>query len=231
MTDECNITYIDELESPEEKLKALRQQIAIYQQQATELESQIAHDSRETRQRFMKVYQELADFAKTIEGLVVTLDNQGDIAITYVKNYPVLKHCYSYENDFPKKTTDNIKEELATAIAIIDQLYGKITFKSTYKPKALLNPIELADKNIIVSFDKQADGTTVVKAEKTTHTYKDGFITTLDGVTTLRTYSFDDDVSQTICDTRIITDFNQLYPLLKDMIRNINDWRAKTTIV
>ena len=36
---------------------------------------------------------------------------------------------------------------------------------------------------------------------------------------------------KTICDTRIITDFNQLYPLLKDIIHNINNWQSKTTIV
>lgn len=117
------------------------------------------------------------------------------------------------------------------AIAIANQLEGKLDYEQVYNAKHLLNPIELTDENVVISFDKQTDNHIIVKAEKTTHTYKDGFIITLDDVTTLKTYGFDDDVSQTICDTRTMTDFNQLYPLLKDMIRNINNWQTKTTIV
>lgn len=132
---------------------------------------------------------------------------------------------------FPKRTLTDVKEEITTAIAIINQLDGKLNYKEAYDAKRLLNPIELTDENIIVSFNKQSENQIIIKAEKTTHTCKDGFIINLDDVTTLKTYSFDDDVSQTICDTRTLTDFNQLYPLLKDMIQNINNWQTKTTIV
>lgn len=224
------MTNTNELETPEDKLKAVRQQIAIYQQQAKELEDQIAHDSEETHQRFVEAYQELADFAKTTDGLSVELDEQRDIAITYAKDdKQIFKQFYRYNNDFPEKTVDDVKEELTTAIAIIDQLHGKIAFKRAYKPKTLFNPFWLADEGILVSFDKQ-ENNTVIKAEKQEHTYRDGFIVTLNDTTTLKTYNdVDNDcVTQTICDTRVVTDLNQLYPLLEDVIRNIDSYQSKS---
>ena len=146
------MTNTNELETPEDKLKAIQQQITIYQQQAKELEDQIAHESNETRQRFMEIYQELTYFAKNINGLSVKLDTHNDIVITYGKGIKdVFVYYYRYKNDFPEKTTDSVKEELTTAIAIADQLYGKIEFKKTYEPKALFNPIKLSDNGIIVS--------------------------------------------------------------------------------
>lgn len=225
------MTNTNELETPENKLKAIRQQIAIYQQQAKELENQIAHDSKEARQRFMEAYQELADLAKTTDGLNVELDEQRDIVITYTKdNEQVFKQFYRYINDFPEKTVDDVKEELTTAIATIDQLHGKVAFKSAYKPKALFNPFWLTDEGVLVSFDKQEDNTITVKAEKAKHTYTDGFIVTLNDTTTLKTYyNVDDDcVSQIICDTRVVTDLNQLYPLLEDVIRNIDSYQSES---
>lgn len=221
----------NEQETPEEKLKALRQQIAIYQQQAKELEDQLAHESNETRQRFMDVYQELTYFAKSINGLGVKLDAHNDIIITYREGIKeIFAYHYRYNNDFPKKTTDDVKEELTTAIAIADQLYGKIEFKRTYESKTLFNPIRLSGNGIIVSFDKQADDTFIVKAEKTEHTYDDGFIVTLNNTTTLKTINDveNDCVSQTICDTRVMTDFNQLHPLIEDVIRNIDSYSTKS---
>lgn len=225
------MTNTNELETPEDKLKAIQQQIAIYQQQAKELEDQIAHESNETRQRFMEIYQDLTYFAKNINGLSVKLDTHNDIVITYGKGIKdVFVYYYRYKNDFPKKTTDNVKEELTTAIAIVDQLHEKIAFKRTYEPKALLNPIRLSDTGIIVSFDKQTDGTTIVKAEKAEHTYGDGFTVTLSDTTTLKTINDveNDCVSQTICDTRVMTDFSQLHPLIEDVIRNIDSYQSKT---
>lgn len=230
MVDNHSITNTNKQETPENKLKAIQQQIAIYQQQAKELEDQIAHESNETRQRFMGVYQELVDFAKTIEGLTVKLDEQGDIAIAYTKdNKQIFKYVYHYNNDLPEKTVDRVKEELTTAIATIDQLHGKVAFKSAYKPKTLLNPFWLTDEGILVSFDKQENDAITVKAEKAKHTYTDGFIVTLNDTTTLKTYyNVDDDcVSQIICDTRVMTDFSQLYPLLEDVIRNIDSYSTK----
>lgn len=221
----------DKQETPEEKLKALRQQIAIYQQQAQELEDQIARQSNETWQRYMTVYQDLVDFANAINGLAIELGEDNDIAISYSKNDKQrFKHFYHYKGDFPKKTADDVKEELTTAIAIVDQLHEKIAFKRTYEPKALLNPIRLSDTGIIVSFDKQTDGTTIVKAEKAEHTYGDGFTVTLSDTTTLKTINDveNDCVSQTICDTRVMTDFSQLHPLIEDVIRNIDSYQSKT---
>lgn len=221
----------NEQKTPEEKLKALRQQIAIYQQQAQELEDQIARQSNETWQRYMTVYQDLVDFANAIDGLAIELGEDNDIAISYSKNDKQrFKHFYHYKGDFPKKTADDVKEELTTAIAIVDQLHEKIAFKRTYEPKALLNPIRLSDTGIIVSFDKQTDGTTIVKAEKAEHTYGDGFTVTLSDTTTLKTINDveNDCVSQTICDTRVMTDFSQLHPLIEDVIRNIDSYQSKT---
>lgn len=221
----------NEQKTPEEKLKALRQQIAIYQQQAQELEDQIARQSNETWQRYMTVYQDLVDFANAINGLTIELGEDNDIAISYSKNDKQrFKHFYHYKGDFPKKTADDVKEELTTAIAIADQLYGKIEFKKTHELKALFNPIKLSDNGIIVSFDKQADDTFIVKAEKTKHTYGDGFTVTLSDTTTLKTINDveNDCVSQTICDTHVMTDFSQLHPLIEDVIRNIDSYQSKT---
>lgn len=225
------MTNTNELETPEDKLKAIRQQIAIYQQQAKELEDQIAHESNEAHQRFMETYQELANFAKTIEGLTVELDEQDDIAIVYTKDdKQIFKYFYHYKQDFPEKTVDNVKEELTTAISVIDRLHGKIAFKRTYEPKALFNPFWLTDEGIIVSLDKQADGSIRIKAKKEEHTYGDGFVVTLNDTTTLKTYyNVDDDcVSQTICDTRVMTDFSQLHPLIENVIRNITNYSTKS---
>lgn len=221
----------NEQKTPEEKLKALRQQIAIYQQQAQELEDQIARQSNETWQRYMTVYQDLVDFANAINGLTIELGEDNDIAISYSKNDKQhFKHFYHYKGDFPKKTADDVKEELTTAIAIVDQLHEKVAFKRAYEPKALLNPIILLNSGIIVSFDKQTDGTTIVKAEKAEHTYGDGFMVTLNDTTTLKTINDveNDCVSQTICDTRVTTDFSQLHPLIEDVIRNIDSYSTKS---
>lgn len=222
--------------TPKEKLETINKQIEQFQQEKYYLEKEIALKSKEQHQQFINFFKEVSIFAKTIDGLSLTTNTDVDdmpiIEITYMKNNEeVFTYSYFYQYDFPKRTLVDLKEELTMAIAIANQLEGKLDYEQVYNAKHLLNPIELTDENVVVSFDKQTDNHIIVKAEKTTHTYKDGFIITLDDVTTLKTYGFDDDVSQTICDTRIITDFNQLYPLLKDMIRNINNWQTKTTIV
>lgn len=68
----------------------------------------------------MSIYQELVDFTKTIDGLTVKLDKYNDIVISYIKdNKETFVHHYLYKHDFPKKTADDIKEELTTAIAIV----------------------------------------------------------------------------------------------------------------
>lgn len=222
--------------TPKEKLETINKQIKQFQQEKYYLEKEIALKSKEQHQQFINFFKELSIFAKTIDGLSFTtntdVDDMPTIEITYMKNNEeVFTYSYFYQYDFPKRTLVDLKEELTMAIAIANQLEGKLDYEQVYNAKHLLNPIELTDENVVVSFDKQTDNHIIVKAEKTTHTYKDGFIITLNDVTTLKTYGFDDDVSQTICDTRIITDFNQLYPLLKDMIHNINNWQSKTTIV
>lgn len=223
-------------EKPENKLKDINKQLKQLNLEKSYLEEKIAIKSKERHQQFTDFFKELATFAKTIDGLSLeyftNIDNMPAIDITYTKHdIELFTDIYYYQYDFPKRTLTDIKKELTTAIAIADQLDGKINYKEIRDAKHILNPIELTDEDITVSFNKQTDKTIIVKAEKTTHTYKDGFITTLDDVTTLRTYGFDDDVSQTIYDTRTVTNFDQLYPLLKDMIRNINDWQTKTTIV
>ena len=227
--------FLDD-EKPENKLKDINKQLKQLNLEKSYLEKEITIKSKERHQQFTDFFKELATFAKTIDGLSLEcstdIDNMPTIDITYTKhNIEQFTSVYFYQYDFPKRTLTDVKKELTTAIAIVDQLDEKINYEEVRNAKHILNPINLTDEDITVSFDKQADKTTIVKAKKTTHTYKDGFIITLDDVATLRTYGFDDDVSQTICDTRTITDFNQLYPLLKDMIRNINDWQTKTTIV
>lgn len=222
--------------TPKEKLETIDKQIEQFQQEKYYLEKEIALKSKEQHQQFINFFKELSIFAKTIDGLSLTTNTDVDdmpiIEVTYMKNNEeVFTYSYFYQYDFPKRTLVDFKEELTMAIAIANQLEGKLDYEQVYNARHLLNPIELTDENVVVSFDKQTDNHIIVKAEKTTHTYKDGFLITLDDVTTLKTYGFDDDVSQTICNTRIITDFNQLYPLLKDMIHNINNWQSKTTVV
>lgn len=222
--------------TPKEKLEIINKQVEQLQQEKYYLEQEIALKSKEQHQQFINFFKELSIFAKTIDGLSLTANTDVDdmpvIKVTYTKNNEkVFTYSYFYQYDFPKRTLADLKEELTMAIAIADQLEGKLDYEQVYNAKRLLNPIELTDENVIASFDKQANNRIIVKAEKTTHTYKDGFITTLDDTTTLRTYGFDDDVSQTICDTRIMTNFGQLYPLLKDAIQNINNWQDKTTVV
>lgn len=222
--------------TPKGKLEIINKQVEQLQQEKYYLEREIALKSKEQHQQFINFFKELSIFAKTIDGLSLTSSTDADkmpvVEVTYMKNNKeVFTYSYFYQYDFPKRTLVDFKEELTMAIAIADQLEEKQDYKQVYNAKRLLNPIELTDKNVIVSFDKQADNHIIVKVEKTTHTYKDGFITTLDDTTTLRTYGFDDDVSQTICDTRVMTDFEQLHPLLKDAIQNINNWQDKTTIV
>ena len=223
-------------EKPENKLKDIDKQLKQLNLEKSYLEEKIAIKSKKRHQQFIDFFKELLAFARTIDGLAIEcttdIDNIPTINITYTKNgVEQFNYNYFYQYDFPKRTLTNLREELTTAIAIVDQLDGKVNYEEVHDAKHTLNPIELTDENITVSFNKQTNNRIIVKAEKTTHTYKDGFITTLDDVTTLKTYGFDDDVSQTICDTRTLTDFNQLHPLLKDMIQNINNWQTKTTIV
>lgn len=223
-------------EKPENKLKDIDKQLKQLNLEKSYLEEKIAIKSKKRHQQFTDFFKELLAFARTINGLTIKCttdtDNMPTIDITYTKNgVEQFSYNYFYQYDFPKRTLTDLKEELTTAIAIVDQLDRKVNYEEIHDAKHILNPIELTDEDITVSFNKQTDNRIIVKAEKTTHTYKDGFITTLNDVTTLRTYGFDDDVSQTICDTRTLTDFNQLYPLLKNMIQNINNWQTKTTIV
>lgn len=220
----------------EEKLEVINKQVKQLQQEKHYLEEEIALKSKKRHQQFINFFKELSTFAKTIDGLSLTsstdADNMPVIEVTYMKNdEEVFTYSYFYQYDFPKQPLVDLKEELTMAIAVADQLEGKLDYEQVYNAKHLLNPIELTGENVVVSFDKQTDNHIIIKVEKTTHTYKDGFITTLDDTTTLRTYGFDDDVSQTICDTRVMTDFEQLHPLLKDAIQNINNWQDKTTIV
>lgn len=223
-------------EKPENKLKDIDKQLKQLNLEKSYLEEKIAIKSKKRHQQFIDFFKELLAFARTIDGLAIEcttdIDNIPTINITYTKNgVEQFNYNYFYQYDFPKRTLTDLREELTTAIAIVDQLDGKVNYEEVHDAKHTLNPIELTDENITVSFNKQTNNRIIVKAEKTTHTYKDGFITTLDDVTTLKTYGFDEDVSQTICDTRTLTDFNQLHPLLKDMIQNINNWQTKTTIV
>ena len=153
------------------------------------------------------------------------------IEVTYTKNNEeVFTYSYFYQYDFPKRPLADIKEEITMAIAVADQLEGKLDYEQVYNAKHLLNPIELTGENIVVSFDKRADNHIAVEVKKTTHTYGDGFILKLDDTTTVKTDG-EDYIRQAICDTHVMTDFKQLYPLLKDAIQNINDWQDKTTVV
>ena len=153
------------------------------------------------------------------------------IEATYTKNNEeVFTYSYFYQYDFPKRPLADLKEKITMAIAVADQLEGKLDYEQVYNAKHLLNPIELTGENVVVSFDKRADNHIIVKVKKTTHTYGDGFILKLDDTTTIKTDG-EDYIRQAICDTRVMTDFKQLYPLLKAAIQNINDWQDKTTVV
>lgn len=221
--------------TPEEKLETINKQVEQLQQEKYYLEKEIALKSKEQHQQFINFFKELSTFAKTINGLSLTsstdIDNMPVIEVTYTKNNEeVFTYDYFYQYDFPKRTLVDLKEELTTAIAIANQLEGKLDYEQVYNAKRLLNPIELTDENVVVSFDKRADNHIIVEIKKTTHTYGDGFTLKLDDTTTVKTDG-EDYIRQAICDTRIMTDFNQLYPLLKDAIQNINDWQDKTTVV
>ena len=222
--------------TPKEKLETINKQIEQFQQEKYYLEKEIALKSKEQHQQFINFFKELSIFTKTIDGLSLTSSTDADkmpvVEVTYTKNNEeVFTYSYFYQYDFPKQPLADLKEELTMAIVVADQLDEKLDYEQVYNAKHLLNPIELTDENVVVSFDKRADNHIAVEVKKTTHTYGDGFILKLDDTTTLRTYGFDDDVSQTICDTRVMTDFEQLHPLLKDAIQNINNWQDKTTIV
>ena len=199
------------------------------------LEKEISIKSKERHQQFINFFKELSTFAKTINGLSLTsstdADNMPVIEVTYTKNNEeVFTYSYFYQYDFPKRTLVDLKEELTMAIAIADQLEGKLDYKQVHNAKHLLNPIELTGENVVVSFNKRADNHIAVEVKKTTHTYGDGFSLKLDDTTTVKTDG-EDYIRQAICDTRVMTDFNQLYPLLKDAIQNINNWQDKTTVV
>lgn len=221
--------------TPKEKLETINKQIEQFQQEKYYLEKEIALKSKEQHQQFINFFKELSIFAKTIDDLSLTsstdADNMPVIEVTYTKNNEeVFTYSYFYQYDFPKHTLVDLKEELTMAIAIANQLEGKLDYEQVYNAKHLLNPIELTDENVVVSFDKRADNHIAVKVKKTAHTYSDGFSLKLDDTTTVKTDE-EDYIRQTICDTRVMTNFNQLYPLLKDAIQNINNWQDKTTVV
>ena len=221
--------------TPEEKLETINKQVERLQQEKYYLEEEIALKSKERHQQFINFFKELSIFAKSIDGLSLTsstdTDNMPVVKVTYTKNNEeVFTYSYFYQYDFPKRTLVDLKEKLTMAIAIANQLEGKLDYEQVYNAKHLLNPIELTGENVVVSFDKRADNHIAVEVKKTTHTYGDGFILKLDDTTTVKTNG-DDYIRQTICYTRVMTDFKQLYPLLKDAIQNINNWQDKTTIV
>ena len=221
--------------TPEEKLETINKQIEQLQQEKYYLEEEIALKSKERHQQFINFFKELSTFAKTVNGLSLTsstdADNMPIIEATYTKNNEeVFTYSYFYQYDFPKRPLADLKEKITMAIAVADQLEGKLDYEQVYNAKHLLNPIELTGENVVVSFDKRADNHIIVKVKKTTHTYGDGFILKLDDTTTIKTDG-EDYIRQAICDTRVMTDFKQLYPLLKAAIQNINDWQDKTTVV
>lgn len=221
--------------TPEEKLETINKQVKQLQQEKYYLEEKITLKSKERHQQFIDFFKELSTFAKTINSLSLTsstdADNMPIIEVTYTKNdEEVFTYSYFYQYDFPKRTLANLKEEITMAIAVADQLEGKLDYEQVHNTKHLLNPIELTGENVVVSFDKRADNHITVEVKKTTHTYGDGFILKLDDTTTIKTDG-EDYIRQAICDTRVMTDFSQLYPLLKDAIQNINDWQDKTTVV
>jgi hypothetical protein len=221
--------------TPEEKLETINKQVERLQQEKYYLEEEIAIKSKERHQQFINFFKELSTFAKTINGLSLTsstdTNNMPVIEVTYTKNNEeVFTYSYFYQYDFPKQTLADLKEELTMAIAVADQLEGKLDYKQVYNAKHLLNHIELTGENVVVSFDKRADNHIAVEVKKTTHTYGDGFSLKLDDTTTVKTNG-EDYIRQTICDTRVMTDFKQLCPLLKDAIQNIDNWQDKTTVV
>ena len=221
--------------TPEEKLETINKQVEQLQQEKYYLEEEIALKSKERHQQFINFFKELSTFAKTVNGLSLTsstdADNMPIIEATYTKNNEeVFTYSYFYQYDFPKRPLADLKEEITMAIAVADQLEGKLDYEQVYNAKHLLNPIELTGENVVVSFNKRADNHIIVEVKKTTHTYGDGFILKLDDTTTVKTDG-EDYIRQAIYDTRVMTDFKQLYPLLKAAIQNINDWQDKTTVV
>lgn len=221
--------------TPKEKLETINKQIEQYQQEKYYLEREIALKSKEQHQQFINFFKELSVFAKTIDGLSLTTNTDVDdmpiIEVTYMKNNEeVFTYSYFYQYDFPKQPLADLKEEITMAITVANQLEGKLDYEQVYNAKHLLNPIELTGENVVVSFDKRADTHIAVEIKKTTHTYGDGFILKLDDTTTVKTDG-EDYIRQTICDTRVMNNFSQLYPLLKNAIQNINDWQDKTTVV
>lgn len=254
MTNECNITdkeinatiakmenqfvelgkFLDD-RTPEEKLETINKQVERLQQEKYYLEEEIALKSKERHQQFINFFKELSTFAKTINGLSLTsstdTDNMPVVKVAYTKNNEeVFTYSYFYQYDFPKRPLIDLKEELTMAIAVADQLEGKLDYEQVYNAKHLLNPIELTDENVVVSFDKRADNHIAVEIKKTTHTYGNGFILKLNDTTTVKTDG-EDYIRQAICDTRVMTNFKQLYPLLKAAIQNIDNWQDKTTVV
>lgn len=221
--------------TPEEKLETINKQVEQLQQEKYYLEEEIALKSKERHQQFINFFKELSTFAKTVNGLSLTsstdADNMPIIEASYTKNNEeVFTYSYFYQYDFPKRPLADLKEEITMAIAVADQLEGKLDYEQVYNAKHLVNPIELTGENVVVSFNKRADNHIIVEVKKTTHTYGDGFILKLDDTTTVKTDG-EDYIRQAICDTRVMTDFKQLYPLLKVAIQNINDWQDKTTVV
>lgn len=221
--------------TPEEKLETINKQVEQLQQEKYYLERKIALKSKEQHQQFINFFKELSIFAKTINGLSLASSTDADkmpvIKMTYTKNNEeVFTYSYFYQYDFPKRPLVDLKEELTMAIAVADQLEGKLDYEQVYNAKHLLNPIELTGENVVVSFNKRADNHIAVEVKKTTHTYGDGFSLKLDDTTTVKTDG-EDYIRQAICDTRVMTDFKQLYPLLKAAIQNINNWQDKTTVV
>ena len=221
--------------TPKEKLEIINKQIEQCQQEKYYLEKEIALKSKEQHQQFINFFKELSIFTKTIDGLSLTtntdIDDMPVIEVTYTKNNEeVFTYGYFYQYNFPKQSLVDLEEELTIAIAIANQLEGRLDYEQVYNAKHLLNPIELTDENVVVSLDKRADNHIIVEVKKTTNTYGDGFVLKIDDTITIKTDG-EDYIRQAICDTRVMTDFKQLYPLLKAAIQNINDWQDKTTVV
>lgn len=125
--------FLDDRTS-EEKLETINKQVERLQQEKYYLEKEIALKSKEQHQQFINFFKELSIFAKTINGLSLTTNTDVDdmpiIEITYMKNNEeVFTYNYFYQYDFPKRTLVDLKEELTTAIAIADQLEGKLDYE------------------------------------------------------------------------------------------------------
>ena len=69
------------------------------------------------------------------------------VKMTYTKNNEeVFTYSYFLSIRFSKTHLVDLKEELTIAIAIADQLDGKLDYDKSTQPNALLNPIELTDE-------------------------------------------------------------------------------------